>query len=214
MRKHTSLLAATVSSFVLTGAVTAGDARAIAQEVPEAPTPAPEEVLRPNEPGEPSQFEGLWRRVRNGDSAAQVVMARLCFDARPPRIEEGMHWLLKAAERDHAEAQRLYAWYLLASRGKNGVDEAVSWFGRAADQGDVESQYELGLMLYKGTLVARDDVTAVQWIRLAAGRGHSEAQQLLKEMELLLNPDHLAAARKRAEAFRAASTKAAVETAN
>jgi len=191
-----------------------GDANAFVQEVPEAPARQREAVLRSARSGEPRQIEELQRQVRNGDPEAQVALARLCFEARPPRPEEGMRWLLRAAERDHADAQRLCVWYLLAFRGKDAVDEAVSWFGRAADQGDLESQYELRLMLYKGTLVSRDDVTAVQWILLAAGRGHSEAQQLLKELELLLNPDHLAEARERAHALVPTPSAAGTENDN
>jgi TPR repeat protein len=65
------------------------------------------------------------------------------------------------------------------------------------------------LILYEGELVPRDKVAAGQWILLAAGRGHSEARQLLKEMELFLSADDLAEARKRAHAFKPTPHKAA-----
>jgi len=203
MSKNASLLAAVLLPFVPTSALTASDETPAAQPLPRIGV-----VVLPSEDAsrsrEPSRLEELQRRVRNGDLEAHVAMARLCLEARPPRTEEGVHWLRKAAERDYAHAQRLYAWRLLELRGKDAADEAMIWLARAADQGDAQSQYDLGLILYKGKLVPRDDATAVQWILLAADSGHSEARQLLKEMELVLSPDHLAEARKRAHAFKLA----------
>ena len=84
----------------------------------------------------------------------------------------------------------------------------MHWLTRAANQGDVESQYSLGSVLYEGKLVPRDHVAAGQWILLAAGSDHSEARRLLKEMELFLSASDLAAARKRAEAFKPAPRNA------
>jgi len=150
---------------------------------------------------DPSKLEALRRRVRNGDPVAQVELANILFEEQPPRHEEGMHWLRKAAERDNARAQRLYAWSLVALRREDAANEAVTWLARAANQGDIESQYDLGLILYEGKLVPRDPVAAGQWILLAADRGYSEARRLLQEMELLLNPDSLAEARECARAF-------------
>jgi hypothetical protein len=200
MSKSAFLLAATLLPFVPTSALTASDEAPAAQPLPRTGV-----VVLPSENAsrsrEPTRLEELQRRVRNGDPLAQVALAKILFKEQPPRLEEGMHWLLKAAQRDHAHAQRLYASSLLALRGNDAANEAVIWLARAADQGDAESQYDLGLILYKGKLVPRDHVAAVQWILLAADSSHSEARQLLKEMELLLSPDGLAEARERAHAF-------------
>ena len=208
MRKSAFLLAATLLPFVPTSALTASDEAPAAQPLPRTGVVVP---TSENASGsrEPIQLEELQRRVRNGDLEAHVAMARLCLEARPPRTEEGVHWLRKAAERDYAHAQRLYAWRLLELRGKDAADEAMIWLARAADQGDAQSQYDLGLILYKGKLVPRDDATAVQWILLATDSGHSEARRLLKEMELLLSPKGLAEARKRNDAFKTALREAA-----
>ena len=47
---------------------------------------------------------------------------------------------------------------------------------QAAEDGDAEAQYNLGLMYAKGEGVAEDDREAVKWTRLAAEQGLAAAQ--------------------------------------
>ena len=54
--------------------------------------------------------------------------------------------------------------------------EAASRFRRSAEQGDPESQFQLGLAYAKGWGVSQDDAEAVRWFRRSAERGHSAAQ--------------------------------------
>jgi TPR repeat protein len=53
---------------------------------------------------------------------------------------------------------------------------------KAADQGDVKSQKELGLLLYELNRDALDRVDALRWIRRVAEQGDPEAQKILGEM--------------------------------
>ena len=57
---------------------------------------------------------------------------------------------------------------------------------RAAEQGDAEAQYNLGLMYLEGLGVKQDNVEAYAWIRTAAAQGKSGTleirQALLREM--------------------------------
>jgi TPR repeat protein len=52
-------------------------------------------------------------------------------------------------------------------------DQAVWWMGRAAAQGDVEAQYQVGVWL--GLLGRSDEAEA--WVRRAAEAGHDLARQ-------------------------------------
>jgi hypothetical protein len=56
----------------------------------------------------------------------------------------------------------------------------------AAEQGDAEAQYNLGLMYLEGLGVKQDNVEAYAWIRTAAAQGRSGTLEiraaLLKEM--------------------------------
>jgi len=53
-----------------------------------------------------------------------------------------------------------------------------------AEQGDVDAQYNLGLMYDNGRGVPQDDKTAVKWYRLAAEKGDASAQYNLSVMSV------------------------------
>ncbi len=63
---------------------------------------------------------------------------------------------------------------------------AVRWFRAAAEQGNAEAQYNLGLMYLEGQGVKQDNVEAYAWIRTAAAQGKRGTleirQTLLREM--------------------------------
>ena len=48
--------------------------------------------------------------------------------------------------------------------------EAVKWYRKAAEQGDAEAQYNLGVMYDKGEGVPKNNVEAYKWFNLAAAR--------------------------------------------
>jgi TPR repeat protein len=144
-------------------------------------------------------------RAEAGDLAAQMAMAKACFDAKPPRVEEGQAWCLKAAEQGNADAQFSYARNLLELVGERAAGEAVKWLTQAAEQGKDEAQELLAKVLYEGKGVAKDEVTAARWAYLAARQNRAEAKSLLREMELFMDATDLARARKEADSFKAAS---------
>ena len=49
----------------------------------------------------------------------------------------------------------------------------------AAEQGDADAQYNLGVMYDNGEGVPEDDAEAVRWYRLAADQGDADAQHTL-----------------------------------
>ena len=53
---------------------------------------------------------------------------------------------------------------------------AVRWYRKAADQGYVRAQSNLGVMYDKGWGVAQDYGEALRWYRKAADQGNAEAQ--------------------------------------
>jgi TPR repeat protein len=54
--------------------------------------------------------------------------------------------------------------------------KAVEWFQKAADQGLVAAQFNLGIMYENGQGVEKDDERAVEWYQRAADQGHVKAQ--------------------------------------
>lgn len=69
----------------------------------------------------------------------------------------------------------------------NGVEEdmkqAVEWWRKAAEQGDVSAQAVLGFCCLSGDGTAKNKKESVKWFRKAAAQGHSGAQQALKDLE-------------------------------
>ena len=62
----------------------------------------------------------------------------------------------------------------------------MKWLRKAAEQGHLETQYELGNMYDEGDWrkgVTENDTEAVKWYRKAAEQGFVPAQVLLKVLE-------------------------------
>jgi TPR repeat protein len=59
-------------------------------------------------------------------------------------------------------------------------EEAVRRYRSAAEQGDTEAQYTMGINYSTGKGVAKNDEEAARRYRLAAEQGHASAQRMLE----------------------------------
>ncbi len=59
---------------------------------------------------------------------------------------------------------------------ERNTTEAIKLWERAATQGYIEAQFELGEVYSKGLGARPDILTAIKWYRMAAAQGHEEAQ--------------------------------------
>ena len=59
---------------------------------------------------------------------------------------------------------------------------AVSWYMKAADQGNASAQYNLGLAYKSGYGVAKDQAGARKWFQKAADQGYEDAKKELRKM--------------------------------
>ena len=59
--------------------------------------------------------------------------------------------------------------------------EAVKWYRKSAEQGNVFGQNNLGWMYEKGRGVGQSGTEAVKWYRKSAGQGNEWAQSKLEE---------------------------------
>ena len=113
--------------------------------------------------------------------------------------------LRQAAELGDAEAQYdlAYLYY------KAGTDPAISgvtqsdalaaqWYRKAAEQGHTRAQYNMAVLHLHGDGVDRDPVEAYAWLLQASASGHETSAELIKELNGILNPKQIEAARKRA----------------
>lgn len=117
-----------------------------------------------------------------------------------------MESLKQAAEAGHAPAQTLLADVLDKS---DFNEEALTWYRKAAAQGNADAEYGLGAMHAAGEGVARNPAEARRWFALAAARGHTQSIRVLAhaylngDLELdeaaRQGPDALAAVRAAAD---------------
>ncbi len=64
---------------------------------------------------------------------------------------------------------------------KQNHREAVKWYRKAAERGDADAQFNLGVCYSKGESVKQDRAEAAKWLRMAAKQGHAPAQKALEK---------------------------------
>jgi TPR repeat protein/transglutaminase-like putative cysteine protease len=106
--------------------------------------------------------------------------------------EKALDWYHRAAEQDHPEA--LYRLAVMYFQGKGVAADpqaGLKWGRRAAECGHAKAQFALGMDYYEGELLKQDFVEAHKWVSLAKRSGYSEANPLLREIELFMTPEQI-----------------------
>ena len=81
------------------------------------------------------------------------------------------------------------------------IDEAVTQWQAAADEGDRRAMLALGRLYAKGLGVLQDPVEAHKWLNLAASRGEEAALPMRDALAVMMTPTELTEARQRAAAW-------------
>ncbi len=89
------------------------------------------------------------------------------------------NWFKRAAENGSPQGAFYYARYILRYGDKK---EAIPWFQKGANLGDVPSLFRLGYAYFHGVGVDSDHNKGIQLIQQAAGLGHIYA---LRELSLI-----------------------------
>lgn len=88
---------------------------------------------------------------------------------RQPVDPRQLRYGLRAAETSDAEVGKS----LMVGQGTpQDYHYGFLWLRQAAEHGDMEAQYRLGMLYAKGTGSRRDNVEAHKWYNLAAAQGH------------------------------------------
>lgn len=129
----------------------------------------------------PKTHEGLkslFERAQKGDRECQYLLgiAFLNGEGVTQDISEAFRWILRAAEGGYHKAQFDVA--QLDHNAGNNL-EAVKWYRLAAEQGNADAQFALGILHSFGQCVPKDSTEAVKWYRMAAEQGHPTAQNNL-----------------------------------
>jgi TPR repeat protein len=139
-----------------------------------------------------------------GQPEAQLTLAGFYrFGGFVPEDQvESIKWIRKAAEQGLDTAQYSLAECYAMGRGlKRDNAEAMKWYRKAAEQGDASAQYYLGIGYRAGEGVTKDFIEAYSWWNLASLKDKG-AEKQRAELELLLSPEQLDAAKNRTNELR------------
>lgn len=120
-----------------------------------------------------------------GNAKAQNLLGKMYYlgQGTPKDIPKGVALLREAAMKGIPEAQGAIGYMHLM--GESGalldIKLAQDWMTRAANQGDVNAQYNLAIM-YGGKGIKEDPVKSSHWMRKAAEQGHKYALNSLAFM--------------------------------
>ena len=119
--------------------------------------------------------------IRKNDPEAQYTLAHLYLKGKGGiefDVEEGIRLLESAAAEEHKEAAfDLALLYLNGTKVRKNDKTALLWLTRAADLGQTDACYFLGMAYRKSDMAA-----AVKWLRKAKADGHQDASQELQRI--------------------------------
>lgn len=125
-------------------------------------------------------------------AAASKGEAAPAASTKGPTQEQYFAQLQKDADAGNAEAQFSLGWIYVHGEGYTGVTfmrdvpkdipKALDWYQKAAAQGHVNAQYNLGMLYRLGLGVKEDQANAFVWLQKAAAQGSDVAQYNLGVM--------------------------------
>ena len=66
---------------------------------------------------------------------------------------------------------------------KKNEQEAVSWYRKAAEQGEASTMFNLGACYMEGTGVKKDVTEATKWFKKAASLGHERSAKIGEKLQ-------------------------------
>lgn len=131
-------------------------------------------------PPSPNQVSELMFKAECGCAESQYEIGRVYSNGWHIECDQvkAMEWFLKSAKQKHVLSSVLVGLeYYQSLFGISPVDyeKAYKFLMNAAEQGEPESQFLIGLMSYNGHGIERDYDEAAHWYALASEKKHIEA---------------------------------------
>lgn len=140
-------------------------------------------------------FKWLKKAAEQGNAKAQNKLGDMYVEGEvvEKNVQEGIKWIKNAAEQKNPEALFNLACKLLKFGNKTEQITAIFYMHQAANLGNVNAQYSLGLMYYtgKGGCIRNQD-EAFKWFIKAAQQGDVDARMILISHKISWNPVDIA----------------------
>lgn len=136
--------------------------------------------------GDPAAAVALWRPLAekgDADAAFNLGQAYRLGRGVPTNLAAAQTWLLRAAGKDHLDAQVTLGLLLFEAGDRAG---GLRWLRAGAERGDARSLLIYGTALFNGDGVKRDPVLAYAYVSRAAAKGLAPAKATLAEMDRLI----------------------------
>lgn len=117
----------------------------------------------------------LWLSLSMGTNNIDELLDQVIGRFVDTYSSEDFDSISSIAEQGHARALQTLHNHSIIEGSKNSVE----WHKKAAEQGQVNSEYYLGLCYEYGIGIKTDRVHAVKWYKKAAEQGHVNAQYVL-----------------------------------
>ncbi len=115
-------------------------------------------------------------------------------------IQRAKDFYQRAAEKGNTRAMHNLG-VLAAEGGKPNYTSAALWFGKAAEYGIRDSQYNLAVLLARGLGLPKDLVKSYTWFAIVAATGDADAARKRDDVAARLTSSELAAANAAAAGF-------------
>lgn len=121
--------------------------------------------------------------AKASNSDAQVLLAEQYArgEGVPKSYEAAISWYQKAAKAKHQDAlYKMGILMVLAKRDEENVNRGEEFIRHSANQGNVNAQYELGLIYLRGSSTLHVDTEeAVRWFKKASEKEHLPSLNIL-----------------------------------
>lgn len=120
--------------------------------------------------------------AEQGNAEAQNRLGELYYSGTEDDIVEkdlvrAEYYFKAAALKNHAAAKNNLAHLYEFNKGSSHIQEAARYYTQAAEQGNIEAQYNIGRLHERGLGVEKDDKKAFEYFKQAADQGHKEAKE-------------------------------------
>ncbi len=142
------------------------------------------------------------KAAQQGLAVAEYRLASLCEKGLgvAKDMQRAKDLYQRAAEKGNTRAMHNLG-VLAAEGSKPNYTSAAMWFGKAAEYGIRDSQYNLAVLLARGLGLPKDLVKSYTWFAIVAAAGDAEAARKRDEVAARLTSSELAAANAAAAGF-------------